>query len=88
MSSLIARILLTTAATVAALLPTVASRADDTPETAELWSCSGYCFMGGDTPTNPWIPVSSSGASEEEARNNIDCGSFVEVGITCRKVTY
>ena len=55
---------------------------------AELWSCRGYCFMGGDTPTNPWIPVSSTGASEEEARDNIDCGPFVEVEISCRKVEY
>lgn len=52
----------------------------------EQWSCSGWCFMGGDTPTNPWIPVSSSGSSEQEARDNIDCGMYQEAGISCRKV--
>ena len=64
-----------------------ASSCDD-GETEELWSCNGYCFMGGDTPTNPWLPVSSTGSSEQEARDNIDCGQFVEVGITCQKVSY
>jgi hypothetical protein len=52
----------------------------------EQWSCSGWCFMGGDTPTNPWIPVSSSGSTEQEARDNIDCGMYQEAGISCRKV--
>jgi hypothetical protein len=49
------------------------------------WSCSGYCFLGGDTPTNPWQPVYSEGATEQEARDNIDCGPYEEVGITCRE---
>lgn len=62
--------------------------ADEQPEMAELWSCSGYCFMGGDTPTNPWIPVSATGSSEQEARDKIDWGQFIEVDITCRKVQY
>lgn len=51
----------------------------------EKWECHGYCFLGGDCPTNPWQPVGSSGASEQEARDNIDCGSFEEVNITCSK---
>ncbi|NBX76913.1 MAG: hypothetical protein EBQ92_10200 [Proteobacteria bacterium] len=49
------------------------------------WSCSGYCFLGGDTPTNPWVPVSSEGATEQDARDNIDCGPYQEVGITCEE---
>ncbi len=53
---------------------------------AEAWECSGWCFMGGDYPTNPWIPVSSSGATEDEARDNIDCGMYQEAGISCRRV--
>ena len=52
----------------------------------ESWECSGWCFMGGDYPTNPWIPVSSTGATEDEARDNIDCGIYQEAGISCRKV--
>lgn len=52
----------------------------------ESWECSGWCFMGGDYPTNPWIPVSSSGATEDEARDNIDCGMYQEAGISCRRV--
>lgn len=52
----------------------------------ESWECSGWCFMGGDYPTNPWIPVSSTGATEDEARDNIDCGMYQEAGISCRKV--
>ncbi len=86
MSSIIAKATFITA--IAALGPTITGRADEIPHTAELWSCSGYCFMGGDTATNPWIPVSGSGASEEDARDAIDCGAFVEVGITCRNVHY
>jgi|LakMenEpi03Aug12_release.lakeMendotaPanAssembly.Ray.scaffolds.fasta_scaffold409957_2 hypothetical protein len=53
----------------------------------EKWECHGYCFLGGDCPTNPWQPVSSSGSSEQEARDNIDCGSFEEANITCEKVS-
>jgi hypothetical protein len=63
--------------------PTLAVESCDDPE---LWICRGYCFMGGDTPTNPWIPVSSEGSSEQEARDNIDCGRFEEVNIRCTKV--
>ncbi len=59
--------------------------ADESPQ-EDQWSCSGWCFMGGDTPTNPWIPVSSSGSTEQEARDNIDCGMYEEAGISCRKV--
>ncbi len=52
----------------------------------EQWSCSGWCLLGADTPTNPWIPVSSTGATEQEARDNIDCGIYDEGGISCRRV--
>ena len=51
---------------------------------SQKWSCSGYCFLGGDIPTNPWQPVSSVGATEQEARDNIDCGPYQEMGITCK----
>ena len=71
-----------------ALISSARGLAEEFRETEELWSCSGYCYMVGDTATNPWIPVSSSGASEDEARENIDCGQFVETGITCRYVRY
>ena len=67
-------------------LLSIEARADDPCNTEEHWICRGYCFMGGDTPTNPWIPVSSEGSSEQEARDNIDCGRFEEVSITCSKV--
>lgn len=53
---------------------------------ANHWVCEGYCFLGGDTPTNPFQPVSSSGATEQEARDNIDCGPYTETGIVCRQV--
>ncbi len=56
------------------------------PRAEEEWSCSGWCFMGGDYPTNPWIPVSSTGATEDEARDNIDCGMYQEAGISCKRV--
>ena len=56
------------------------------PHAEDEWSCSGWCFMGGDTPTNPWIPVSSTGATEQEARDNINCGMYEEAGISCRQV--
>lgn len=49
------------------------------------WSCSGYCFLNGDTATDPWQPVYSEGATEQEARDNIDCGPYEEVNITCRE---
>jgi hypothetical protein len=55
-------------------------------EEEEEWSCSGWCLLGADTPTNPWIPVSSTGATEQEARDNIDCGIYEEVAISCRHV--
>lgn len=51
---------------------------------ASNWICEGYCFLGGDVPTNPFQPVSSSGATEQEARDNIDCGPYIETGIVCR----
>lgn len=63
-----------------------ASFAQVETEAGEFWHCSGYCFMGGDTATNPWVPVSATGADETEARDNIDCGPFIEVGISCRKI--
>lgn len=63
--------------------PTLAVESCDDPE---LWICRGYCLMGADTPTNPWIPVRSEGSSEQEARDNIDCGRFEEVNISCIKV--
>jgi hypothetical protein len=66
----------------------LSAQGEDLAQTAELWLCSGYCFMGGDTATNPWVPVSANGASEQEARDNIDCGPFVEVGISCRSTRY
>jgi len=50
------------------------------------WVCNGYCFLGGDTPVNPFQPVSSTGATEEEARENIDCGPYQETGIVCKEV--
>jgi len=72
----------------ALVLPTLISAQvlahEDSP-TANKWSCSGYCFLGGDLPTNPWQPVSSEGATEQEARDNIDCGPYEEVGITCHE---
>jgi hypothetical protein len=52
----------------------------------ESWQCSGWRFMGGDYPTNPWIPVGSTGSTEQEARDNIDCGMYQEAGISCRRV--
>jgi hypothetical protein len=55
-------------------------------DTEDLWSCSGYCFTGGDSAGNQWIPVGSYGSTEEEARENIDCGQFFEEGITCEMV--
>jgi hypothetical protein len=50
------------------------------------WLCEGYCFLGGDVPTNPWQPVSATGATEQEARDNIDCGPYEETGISCRMI--
>ena len=53
---------------------------------ASLWLCEGYCFLGGDVPTDPFQPVSATGATEQEARDNIDCGSHEETGISCRMI--
>jgi len=50
------------------------------------WLCEGYCFLGGDVPTNPFQPVSATGATEQEARDNIDCGPYQETGISCRQI--
>lgn len=50
------------------------------------WLCEGYCFLGGDVPTNPFQPVSATGATEQEARDNIDCGPYEETGISCRVI--
>lgn len=50
------------------------------------WRCEGYCFLGGDVPTNPFQPVSATGATEEEARENIDCGPYQETDISCRLI--
>jgi hypothetical protein len=63
----------------------IIAMADEQLPMEEQWSCSGWCLLGADTPTNPWIPVSSTGATEQEARDNIDCGIYEEVGITCRQ---
>ena len=51
------------------------------------WICEGYCFLGGDVPTDPFQPISATGATEQEARDNIDCGPYTETGITCRKAS-
>jgi hypothetical protein len=56
------------------------------PEPTAKWRCEGYCLLGSDLPTNPWQPVASEGATEQEARDNIDCGAYEEVGITCRQI--
>lgn len=55
-------------------------------EKSPYWVCDGYCFLGGDVPVNPFQPVSSSGATEQEARENIDCGPYQETGIVCKEV--
>lgn len=64
-----------------------ASFADKQPEPAQEWECRGYCYYGGDAPTSPLVPVAARGATEEEARNNIDCDGFEEVDITCALVS-
>jgi len=50
------------------------------------WVCSGYCFLGGDLPTNPWRPISSEGATEQEARDNLDCDPYMQSGVGCGQV--
>lgn len=56
------------------------------PLEASKWVCEGYCFLGGDVPTNPFQPVIAYGNTEQEARDNIDCGAYTETGIACRQI--
>lgn len=50
------------------------------------WTCDGYCFLGGDMPGNPFRPISSTGATEEEARHNLDCDPYYQTGVTCKEI--
>ena len=54
-------------------------------EKASYWVCDGYCFLA-DVPVGNFQPVSSIGATEKEARENIDCGQYQETGIVCEEV--
>jgi len=51
----------------------------------ESWCCSGYCFLGGDVPTNPFKEFGVCGATEREARNQIPCSPYDQMGVTCSK---
>jgi len=89
--SLVATLLTTTGNLKAQSLVDVLSKTSEDAclldsEPTARWRCEGYCFLGGDTPTNPWQPVSSEGSTEQEARDNIDCGAYEEVGINCRQI--
>lgn len=71
--------------TAAALNTTAYAELQSEPK--DVWQCDGYCYYGGDAPTSPFVPVGSQGATEQEARDNIDCNGFEEVDITCRKIS-
>jgi hypothetical protein len=68
-------------------MTTIAAETYSAETTEESWCCTGYCFLGGDVPTNPFKEFGVCGATEREARASIPCSPYDQNGVVCSQET-